>query len=44
VPWHVALFDEAHRLKNPKSATYKAAANLPTRLRYALSGAELERC
>jgi DNA excision repair protein ERCC-6-like 2 len=38
VPWHVCVFDEAHYLKNPKSGQTLAAARLPTRLRFALSG------
>ena len=38
IPWHLVIFDEAHRLKNPKTLTAGAADILPTRLRYGLSG------
>jgi SNF2 family DNA or RNA helicase len=38
VPWHVVVFDEAHKLKNPKAGQTEAAARLPTRLRFALTG------
>lgn len=38
VAWHVAFFDEAHKLKNHKTKGYAAAALLPTKLRYGLSG------
>jgi SNF2 family DNA or RNA helicase len=38
VPLHVVVFDEAHKLKNPRAAQTIACARLPTRLRYALSG------
>jgi hypothetical protein len=34
----VALFDEAHHLKNSATQLYKAADRLPTRLRFALTG------
>ena len=38
VPWHVAIFDEVHKLKNKKSGVYMAAGQLDTKLRYGLSG------
>jgi len=38
IPWHVVVFDEAHNLKNYKAAQSEAAARLPTRLRFALTG------
>jgi DNA excision repair protein ERCC-6-like 2 len=38
IPWHVVFFDEAHTLKNDKTATYTAANRLPTRLRFGLTG------
>ncbi|KAG7668690.1 hypothetical protein KSW81_005448 [Nannochloris sp. 'desiccata'] len=38
IPWHVVVFDEAHNLKNPKAGQTEAAARLPTRLRFALTG------
>ncbi len=40
IPWHLAVFDEAHKLKNESSSTYKAAAALQgiTRRLYGLTG------
>lgn len=38
VPWHMAIFDEAHTLKNDKTKTYQALDHLPSRLRYGLTG------
>jgi SNF2 family DNA or RNA helicase len=38
IPWHAVLVDEAHFLKNPNAEFSRAAARLPTRLRYALTG------
>jgi superfamily II DNA or RNA helicase len=35
---HAVIFDEAHKLKNAKSKQYEAAASLPTKYRYGLSG------
>ncbi len=41
VPWHAVFFDEAHGLKNRKTARYAAADALPTRVRFGLTGALL---
>ena len=40
IEWHAAVFDEAHKLKNDKSATYEAAAELRgvTKRLYGLTG------
>lgn len=40
IEWHAAVFDEAHKLKNDKSATYEAAAELHgvTKRLYGLTG------
>lgn len=40
IEWHTAVFDEAHKLKNDKSATYEAAAELHgvTKRLYGLTG------
>lgn len=42
VPWHVAFFDEAHKLKNKKSQTYQACSELKTKLRYGLTGTAMQ--
>lgn len=44
VDWHVAVFDEAHKLKNDDSATYKAALQLHavTNRMYGLSGTVMQ--
>ena len=44
VNWHVAVFDEAHKLKNDDSATYKAALQLHavTNRMYGLSGTVMQ--
>ncbi len=36
------IADEAHMLKNSRSAQYMAAATLPSRLRYGLSGTVMQ--
>lgn len=42
--WHVAVFDEAHKLKNDDSSTYKAAAALHcvTKRLYGLTGTVMQ--
>ena len=42
VPWHVAIFDEAHKLKNRDSQTYLACSELKTKLRYGLTGTAMQ--
>lgn len=42
VPWHLAMFDEAHKLKNDRTKLYEAVAGLPTRLRYGLTGTPMQ--
>lgn len=42
VAWHVAIFDEAHKLKNRSSKTYEACCQLPTKLRYGLTGTAMQ--
>lgn len=42
VPWHLAIFDEAHKLKNDRTKLYEAVAGLPTRLRYGLTGTPMQ--
>ncbi|KAL4854168.1 hypothetical protein ACK3TF_005019 [Chlorella vulgaris] len=38
IPWHMVIFDEAHNLKNHKTKRYQTVDQLPTRLRYGLTG------
>ena len=38
IMWHVVIFDEAHKLKNPKAKASQAADRLATRLRFGLTG------
>jgi len=40
--WHVIILDEAHFVKNNKTATYRAACRLKARLRLCLSGTPME--
>lgn len=42
VPWHVAIFDEAHKLKNRRAKIYEACCQLPTKLRYGLTGTAMQ--
>ena len=42
ISWHVAIFDEAHKLKNRNSKTYEACCRLPTKLRYGLTGTAMQ--
>eukprot|EP00887_Chlorella_sp_A99_P006990 scaffold2.g6990.t1 len=42
IPWHLTIFDEAHKLKNHKTRTYEAADRLPTRLRFGLTGTPMQ--
>ncbi|GMH36245.1 hypothetical protein BSKO_04113 [Bryopsis sp. KO-2023] len=42
VPWHVAFFDEAHKLKNDRSQVYLACQRLPTKLRFGLTGTVMQ--
>lgn len=42
VPWHVAIFDEAHKLKNRSAKIYEACCQLPTKLRYGLTGTAMQ--
>ena len=42
IKWHAVVFDEAHKLKDPKSQTYAAAMRLGTKLRYGLSGTAMQ--
>ena len=38
IDWHVTFWDEAHLLKNDKSERHKAAARIPCKRRYGLTG------
>ena len=40
--WHLAVFDEAHKLKDPKAKLYAAAAGLKTSRRYGLTGTPVQ--
>ncbi len=40
--WEVAVFDEAQRIKNPRTKAARAARRLPAEFRVALSGTPLE--
>lgn len=44
IKWHVAVFDEAHKLKNDGSATYQTASMLHkvTQRLYGLSGTVMQ--
>ncbi len=42
IPWHLVILDEAHYIKNHRTATYKAACSLPSVMRLCLSGTPLE--
>lgn len=42
IAWHVAIFDEAHKLKNRSSKTYEACCQLPTKLRFGLTGTAMQ--
>lgn len=42
IAWHVAIFDEAHKLKNRSSKTYEASCQLSTKLRYGLTGTAMQ--
>lgn len=44
IPWHVAIFDEAHKLKNSKAKIHTAASALKTKLRYGLTGTAMQVC
>jgi len=44
IPWHMAVYDEAHMLKNNESKTYISARQIRTRLRYGLSGTIMSNC
>jgi superfamily II DNA or RNA helicase len=41
-PWQVAVFDEAQRIKNPRTKSARAARRVVAELRVALSGTPLE--
>ncbi len=40
--WHVAVFDEAQRIKNPRTKAARAAKKVPADFKVALSGTPLE--
>ena len=42
VSWHLAIFDEAHKLKNRSAKIYDACCQLPTKLRYGLTGTAMQ--
>ena len=42
IKWHIAIFDEAHKLKNHKALIYEACSELKTRLRYGLTGTAMQ--
>lgn len=42
IDWHVAIFDEAHKLKNQKTQIYEACCALKTKLRYGLTGTAMQ--
>lgn len=42
IRWHVAIFDEAHKLKNRASQIYAASCGLDTKLRYGLTGTAMQ--
>ncbi|DBA73362.1 TPA: hypothetical protein ACH3X1_011407 [Trebouxia sp. C0004] len=42
IPWHVAVFDEAHKLKNRNAKIYVACCQLETKLRYGLTGTAMQ--
>ena len=42
VPWHVAVFDEAHKLKNRNAKIHEACCQLDTKLRYGLTGTAMQ--
>ena len=44
IPWHVAVFDEAHKLKNRNAKIYDACCALQTKLRYGLTGTAMQVC
>ncbi len=44
VAWHVAVFDEAHKLKNRSAKIYEACCELKTKLRYGLTGTAMQVC
>ena len=42
IDWHVAVFGEAHKLKNRASQIYAACCELKTKLRYGLTGTAMQ--
>ena len=40
--WHAVIVDEAHKLKNENSKTYKACESIATKLRYGLTGTVMQ--
>ncbi len=42
VPWEVAIFDEAQKVKNPRTKAARAARSLPARFKLALTGTPVE--
>ncbi|KAL0045771.1 hypothetical protein WJX82_003975 [Trebouxia sp. C0006] len=42
IPWHVAVFDEAHKLKNRNAKIHEACCQLDTKLRYGLTGTAMQ--
>ena len=42
IHWDVIIFDEAHRLKNPQTATYKQAKKLRSEYLWAITGTPME--
>ena len=44
INWHLAFFDEAHKLKNQKAKLYEAALRMGTKLRYGLTGTAMQVC
>ena len=42
IAWHVAIFDEAHKLKNANAKIHEAGCQLYTKLRYGLTGTAMQ--
>ncbi|DBA69980.1 TPA: hypothetical protein ACH3X2_012333 [Trebouxia sp. C0005] len=42
IHWHVAVFDEAHKLKNRNAKIHEACCRLGTKLRYGLTGTAMQ--
>eukprot|EP00873_Tetraselmis_striata_P001539 jgi/Tetstr1/421803/TSEL_012706.t1 len=44
IPWELAIYDEAHTLKNEKTKIYLSAAKIGTKRRYGLTGTVMPNC